>query len=360
MVALQPMTHSIHIIGSAKLGGAESFFMRLVIALNASGHKALAVSRPQSLVANAIGKQAPQAHVTMKNQLDLVSRHRISQLIRREQPAIVQTYMTRATILTHLKPDRGVCHIARLGGYYKVKRFAHAHAWIGNTRGICDYLIREGLPARRVFYIGNFVPPVQHPDPAQRQQLRHALGIPDDAWILTAAGRFVHKKGFDTLLAAWENLAGQSAGRPLHLILIGDGPERQTLQQQAAKLKHADRIHWPGWQTDPGPWLSLADLHICPSRHEPLGNVILEGWAWGKPVISTNTAGGQELIQSGKNGVLIPVEDASAMATAIRDCLENENLRTQLATAGQHTAAKQFSQEKILGDYLALYQQLSS
>ncbi len=354
------MTQSIHIIGSARLGGAESFFMRLVMALNSAGHRAVAVSRPRSLVAGAIGKQTPQTHIAMKNQFDFVSRYRIAQLIRREQPAIVQTYMTRATMLTHIKPGRGVCHIARLGGYYKVKRFAHAHAWIGNTHGICDYLIREGLPTQRVFYIGNFVPAVHPTSQTQRQQLRHDLGIPDDAWILTAAGRFVHKKGFDTLLAAWERLDGQTAGRPLHLILIGDGPERQNLQRQAAKLKHAHRIHWLGWQTDPGPWLSLADLHICPSRHEPLGNVILEGWAWHKAVISTETDGGRELIQSGENGVLIPVADPKAMSHAIRRCLENEDLRTQLAAAGHRTAASQFSQAKILDDYLALYRQLST
>ncbi len=353
------MTHSIHIIGSQRLGGAESFFMRLVTALNAGDHAALAVSRPGSEVNRALQGKAPQYPVAMKNQLDIASRWRISRLIKRERPAIVQTYMTRATMLTHVRPSSGVCHVARLGGYYKVKRFAHAHAWIGNTRGICDYLVREGLPADKVHYIGNFVADLKHLDSAGVDRLKREMGIPDDAWVLSTAGRFVAKKGFDQLLAAWARLGDEVAGRPVHLILVGDGPDREALKQQASRYANAERIHWPGWQTDPSPWFSLADIHVCPSRHEPLGNVILEGWALGKPVISTETLGGKELITAGENGLLAPVDDAAGLADAIRQCLLDDDLRRGIAESGHQTLQREFSSERIVNDYLALYSQLA-
>ncbi len=349
------MTHSIHIIGSQRLGGAESFFMRLVSALNARGKTALAVSRPGSGVNLALANRAPQYPVAMKNQFDFASRWRIGRLVRREQPAIVQTYMTRATMLTRIPASWGVRHIARLGGYYKVKRFAHAHAWIGNTRGICDYLIREGLDARRVHYIGNFVADLRPLNAADAARLRRDMGIADDAWIISAAGRFVGKKGFDLLLAAWAQLGDAVAGRPAHLILVGDGPERATLQRQAEGYPHAERIHWPGWQRDPSPWLGLADVHVCPSRREPLGNVILEGWTLGKPVISTRTLGGEELITPEENGLLVPVDDAGGLAEAIRRCLMDADLRGQIAEAGQQTVQREFSEQRIVDDYLQLY-----
>ena len=85
--------------------------------------------------------------------------------------------MGRASRLTHLPPNGTAVHVARLGGYYKIDGYyRHAHAWIGNTQGICDYLIREGLPASRVFLIGNFVPAAISLSAGDRTALRQRYG----------------------------------------------------------------------------------------------------------------------------------------------------------------------------------------
>ena len=76
---------------------------------------------------------------------DPISRLEVSRLIGRRRPHIVQTYTGRATRLTRLSRQNESVHVARLGGYYKVGGYRHAHAWIGNTKGICDYLVAAGL-----------------------------------------------------------------------------------------------------------------------------------------------------------------------------------------------------------------------
>jgi L-malate glycosyltransferase len=350
---------SMHIIGSRRLGGAESFFMRLALGLKDSGQDVVAVSRAHSLVARELAGRLEQFHASMSSPWDLWSRWKISQAIRRHRPDIVQTYMTRATVLTHVRPGAGPVHVARLGGYYRVRNFRHAHAWIGNTKGICDFLIEGGLPSGKVFHIGNFVDEPAAPDAARLQALRLQLSIPQDAYVVTALGRFARKKGFDVLLQAFARLPDDIHGRPVHLVIAGAGSEGAGLQAQAARLRHPAHVHWPGWQTDAGPCYDLADVFVCPSRHEPLGNVILEAWAHRKPVVSTATLGAVELMTPGQDGLLVPVEDAPAMARALQQCLEDEPLRRQLAQAGQRKVQQHFSKQAIVRQYLELYRQLA-
>lgn len=350
---------SLHVIGSRTLGGAEGFFMRLVLALQAAGEQVAAVDRARSLVAAELAGHVEQFHAPMSSPFDLWSRRKISRIVKRWRPDIVQTYMTRATVLTHLRPERGAVHVARLGGYYKVDRFRHAHAWIGNTRGICDFLVRGGVAPERVFLIGNFVASPAPTAEARLRELREQLGIAPDALVVTAMGRFVPKKGFDTLLDAFDRLPADVGGRPVHLLVGGDGPERERLHRQASRLRRAAQVHWPGWQTDTAPYYDLADVFVCPSRHEPLGNVILEGWTHAKPVVSTATVGAVELIAAGDDGLLTPVDDAAALAAALLQCLRDEGLRHRLADAGRRKVQSRFSQPAIVQQYLDLYRRLT-
>ncbi len=350
------MIHSMHIIASPALGGAENFYMRLVRALHETeGHRVLAVNRRKSAVGLELGADLPQAQLGMRSTRDVLSMWQIRRLIRAERPAIVQTYMTRATTLTRVARESGAVHIARLGGFYKVKYFRHAHYWVGNTRGICDYLVSHGLPAERVFPISNFVDEGRPVSEDERHTLRHALGLPEDAYTVLALGRFTHKKGFDVLLDALARLPVQLAGRPVHLVLLGAGKVGEALEQQAEQLGLASRVHLPGWQTDPAPFFALADVFVCPSRHEPLGNVILEAWAHGVPVVSTTTDGGLELIRPGSDGLLVPIDDAHAMAGTLKEVLLDERLRSSLAQEGRQTLRLRHGKAAIVQAYDELY-----
>jgi L-malate glycosyltransferase len=354
------MTKSIHIIGSRMLGGAESFYMRLINALQQSGDQSIAINRPNSLVAKELSGCVPQYHCKMRNQWDFLSRMVISKVIKQEKPDIVQTYMTRATILTHVSQGKGPVHIARLGGYYNIKRFQHAHAWVGNTKGICDYLVDHGLPADKVFYIGNFVGEVQSSDQTRIFSTRKQYDIESDALVIFALGRLVYKKGFDTLVHAFDQLPGEINGRPLHLIIAGDGPMSEDLQTKTQKLTSRNRIHWAGWQTDASDYFHMADLFVCPSREEPLGNVILEGWAYGKAVVSTRSMGGVELITNKHDGLLVPINHPQEMAKAMQQVLEDDSFRESIAQQGNARVNSQFTQQVIVSQYQDLYQQLLS
>jgi glycosyltransferase involved in cell wall biosynthesis len=351
---------SLHIIGSKGPGGAERFYTRLVAALHARGHTVLAVNPPNSQVARELGEKIPQRHVPMRSIMDLVSRWQIRRIIRRFRPDIVQTYMGRATRLTRLRHGRTPVHIARLGGYYNLKGYRHAHAWIGITQGICDYLVRTGLPAGRVFHIGNFVPATSPVTRDDLTSLRTSLDIEDAARVVVSTGRLHPVKGFEDLLAAFSLLPDTVAGQPLYLVIAGDGPLRDQLHAAADRLGIDRRVRWCGWQNETGPFLELADLIVCPSRKEPHGNVILEAWSHRRPLVSTDTKGGGELITDGVDGLLVPRKDPRRLAAAMKELLYDARLRQQLVQAGLATIKYNYNEEKIVNAYADMYVALES
>jgi len=353
------MISSMHIIGSQHSGGAERFFIRLVDGIAATGNPVLTICRKSSSVARDLPCTIEQAHVPMKNFLDVWSRWRISRIVKKLEPHIVQTYMGRATRLTHVPKTSGAVHIARLGGFYKLAGYRHAHAWIGNTKAVCDYLVDNGFPRDRVFYIRNFVEPASGYNVDELANLRKKYGIPVEAKLLVAVGRLVEKKGFQDLLKAFSGLPADIGGAPLYLMVVGDGPMARQLKIQAVSEGVADRVVWPGWQAQPDPFYALADIFVCPSRHEPLGNVILEAWSHSKAVCSTLTHGARELIEHEKNGILVPCEDTGKMTEALRQMLlASESSIRALGDQGFHEIINNFSRDSVVNEYLELYRKL--
>lgn len=349
---------SLHIIGGKGLGGAEMFCARLVNALHADDQAVSAVTAPASPLCAHLAPAIRRYHVPMLGVWDVYSRWQIRSLVARTRPHVVQTYMGRATRLTHLPFASGAVHVARLGGYYDLKGYRHAHAWVANTRGLCDHLIRGGLPADRVHHIGNFVD-IPASTPAERlRTLSEEFMIPDDAWVIVALGRLHPAKGFDDLLRALALLPGAVHGRTPMLLVIGDGPVGGRLRRLAHDLGISGRIRWTGWRTDIAMFLHRADLFVCPSRQETLGNVILEAWAHGSPVLSTRTAGPAEFASHGDNCWLVPVGDARAMAAAIELLLRDDPLRQRLAREGQAEVRARHSAEVVVSAYRTLYSHL--
>lgn len=353
---------SIHILGSRQYGGADQFYVRLIRALQQEGQEVIPINRAGSPVAKALTENGPaQVHLPLANQWDFWSSWQIRRIVGRYQPCIVQTYMGRATRLTRLDPKSEAVHVARLGGFYKIEGYyRHAHAWVGNTRAVCDYMVSNGLPSDRVFQIGNFVPNPVRISPQYRRELREQYGISEITVALFALGRLIEKKGFSDLLQAFAKLEPEYRGRPLLLMIAGKGGDERKLKSLCSKLGLDDRVRWLGWQ-NPEELYLVADLFVCPSRHEPLGNVILEAWSYGLPVISTRTDGARELIDDDQSGLLCAVSDPKDLADRMRDAIAaSEATRKGLVQAGYQRIEQRHSRAAVVKAYLDLYQYLLS
>src|SRR5260370_21578233 len=269
-------------------GGAETFFLRLAVALQRAGElqRVLIRSDPaRSRSLRAAGVAV--AELAFGGPFDLATRLAFRREIAAWHPDIVLTWMSRAT---RLCPRGDFVHVARLGGYYDLKYYRRCDHLIGNTRAIVDYAVAQGWPRERIDYLPNFVP--------DANATVAKTGVPDDtpprARLAVALGRLHPNKGFDLLLHAL------AATRAVDLWIAGDGPLRLKLERIASCLGVARRVRFLGWREDGSAVLARAHLLVCPSLHEPLGNVVIEAWSAGLPVVATASDGPAGLIEDGR------------------------------------------------------------
>lgn len=340
------MTRLVQLMAGAEHGGAEAFFTRLTIALQRAGQEQRVALRPYPARVAAL-KAAGIAPVELPFRgglFDVATRRGLRALIEEYRPRVVLSWMNRATSLC---PRGDFVHVARLGGYYDLKYYRRCDHLIANTRGIAAYLTANGWSAERVHYLPNFPTVASAAAPALKEQR-------PDAPLALALGRLHHNKGFDTLLEA---LARTDR---IYLWLAGDGPERAALERQAHRLRLNDRVRFLGWRDDVPSLLATCDLLVVPSRHEPLGNTVVEAWAAHRPVIATETAGPAELIAAGQTGVLVPIDNAEILAMTLERVADDRDLRRRLADAGYARYVTEFSDTRIVGAYRSLFAKVAA
>lgn len=307
-------------MAGAEAGGAELFFERLAAAMHDTGDAVLPVIRRDAGRAERLAAAGLlPAQLRFGGALDLVTRPRLGTMLRAFAPRVAVAWMNRAARMT---PRGSWVLSGRLGGYYDLKYYRRCDHLIGNTRGIVDWIIRQGWPAARVHYLPNFAPDLLGAVAA-------ALPTPPGVPVVLALGRLHRNKAFDVMIRALPLLPG------IHAVIAGEGPERPALLALARQEGVSDRLHLLGWRTDQGALLAACDVLACPSRHEPLGNVVIEAFSAGRPVVAADAAGPVELIQDGVTGLLVPREDPQRLADAVGAVLAAPALSARLAAAGR-------------------------
>ena len=339
------MTRLLQVMAGAPNGGAEVFFTRLAGALSEIGYPQKVVIRQnrdryRQLQENGVDV----TEMGFGGRFDFLTTRKLKKLALDYQPDIVLTWMTRAT---QKMPSGNFKHVARLGGYYDLEKYKKCDCLIGNTRAIVNYMTNQGWPSDRTIYIPNFVD--------ERRGLpleRSTFDTPAGAPVILALGRLHENKGFDVLLEALSDLPD------VFLWLAGEGPQKRFLTRMANNLKVSDRVRFLGWRLDAPNLLATADALICPSRHEPLGNVILEAWAQERPVIAAASDGPKELIQNGKNGFLCEIDNASNLADTIQKILSDSGLAKEIARDGAKTYKSNFSKNIVVGKYQDFFEKV--
>jgi glycosyltransferase involved in cell wall biosynthesis len=327
------------IMAGALAGGAELFFERLTGALVRAGETVLPVIRRDAARAaklRAAGIEPVQ--FGFGSPLDFVTRPRIATALRQFGPRVAVAWMSRAARFT---PPGSWVLVGRLGGFYDLRYFRHCDHLAGNTHGLVEWITRQGWPASRVHYLPNFVTDLAGVSPVSRA----SLGVPDGAPMLLALGRLHSDKAFDVLIRALPRLAH------VHLVIAGEGPGRASLVALARRHGVADRLHLIGWRNDTGALLAAADALVCPSRIEPLGNVVLEAWSARRPIVAASSDGPRELIAHGQTGLLVQPEDHVGLANALAVVLEDRARAAALADAGRARYEACFAEAPVVAHW---------
>ncbi|GAB6053689.1 glycosyltransferase [Magnetospira thiophila] len=340
----------IQAMAGARVGGAEAFFVRLAQALQKTGIEQELLIRTHPRRADRLRQAgATVTELPFGGLLDLRTRLGFRRRINAFQPDIVLTWMNRATAFCPSKVHGGgFVHVARLGGYYDLKYYRQCDHLIGNTQDIVDYLVREGWPRERAHYLPNFVQTERQPPLSRRE-----YSTPERAPVILGLGRLHENKGFDVLIRALTRVPGA------YLWLAGEGPERAALEALAGHLGVLPRVRFLGWREDIPALFAAVDLFVCSSRHEPLGNVVLEAWAQGVPVIAAASQGPSALIAPERTGLLVGVEDASSLAQAMNYLLQEPEIARALSVQGRAAYEKDFSEDSVVARYMDFFRKVS-
>jgi glycosyltransferase involved in cell wall biosynthesis len=319
------------VMAGARHGGAEGFYERLCLALHAAGEEVLPVIRRDAERAARLraGGLAP-VELGFGAALDLLTGPRLRRVLEGFAPDVTVAWMNRAA---RFAPKGPWTLVGRLGGYYDLRYYRRCDHLVGNTRDIVRWIAGQGWPAARVHYLPNFVDDLAGASPA---------ALPGAAPRLLAMGRLHPNKGFDIAIRALALIPRA------HLAIAGEGPERAALEALAREAGVAERVAFLGWRSDIGALLAACDVFVCSSRHEPLGNIVLEAWSASRPVVAAAAQGPSELIADGETGLLVPVDAPEALAAAIRGLLDDPQRAARLAAAGRAAFARDFTEAAVL------------
>ncbi|WP_372965621.1 glycosyltransferase family 4 protein [Marinobacter sp.] len=168
-------------------------------------------------------------------------------------------------------------------------------------------------------------------------------------FLVGQVGSLFRIKGYHLTIEAARIL--ESRHPNLQIVFLGKGPELENLKRQAQGL---ESVEFVGHQADVGNWLEAMDLLVFPSLQEGLGSTILEAMQHGTPVVGSDVGGIPDIINNGRNGLLVPREDSAALADAIQSLMESEALRRKFAEQAS-LDLERFSPEAVGQAYLELY-----
>lgn len=237
-------------------------------------------------------------------------------------------------------PYPGLAFFHRLIGFVIRFVWRQASGVIANSRGL-QRLAQKATPDVPIQVIPNGV---------DIELFSPTLAKPAaDKIRVLFTGRVVYQKGLDVVLRALTQAAA-----PVELEVVGDGDDRPALEKMAAELGLRDRVRFAGWapRTDLPAHYRAADIFVLASRAEGMPNVVLEAMACGLPVIATQVAGNEELVQEGVSGLMIPPEDVPALAHALEKLAADEALRRQMGEAGRRRVNDEFTWQQIARQYL--------
>lgn len=231
---------------------------------------------------------------------------------------------------------------------------------LANSAAVGRLLVEtDGVRPEKLVVIPNFVDesafdPIE---PGQAEALRQELGLPADALVVGVVANLRPVKDHQTLLRAIALLEPAWRDRT-HVVLIGEGSERQPLQALARELGLGDRVHLPGSRSSTPNLHHLFDVSVLCSLHEGFPNSLVEAMAAGRPIVATNVGGIPDAVTPGENGLLVPAQSPDALAAGIGVLLANPDRRRAMGEAGLRRARRDFRAETVIPQLEAVYEQL--
>ena len=322
----------------------------------------------------------PHLHREISPVRDLLATFRLARMIREQRPVILHTHTAKAGAIGRLaalfagkaRPPVVVhtFHGHVLRGYFGPLRTAFFRTLERLLARIADTLIAVSPEVRDDLVALKVAPPekftvvrlgielderVAAADEARRRT-RKVMGVPEQRFLVGWIGRMTGVKRGADVLRAFRRLRDQ--GINATLCMVGDGPERDELEQLAGELGLMHDCLFAGYQEDVGPFFSAFDAFVLPSGNEGTPVTAIEALASGCPVVATRVGGVPDVVRDGTDGFLVEPGDLDSLADALARLASDPELRREMGEAGRERVLPRYAVERLIDDVDALYRRL--
>jgi glycosyltransferase involved in cell wall biosynthesis len=368
----------VHLITSLQTGGAETMLVRLLSSFKNSTSEHVVIYFKSGPNAALIKQSGIEAHHVqgLLSPYDPVGLKRLVSLCKALKPDIIDSSLWSANIASRF--------LARHLGIPLINQFhsnVRDHGTLRNTlekltitmpdhiiavshsarQALEEHIIsklsprKQSLVNARISVIQNGI---DHQAILAQGAIKPAHSMPNNAFVVGAVGRLVTIKRYDNLLKAFARARAQLDN--LHLLIVGDGPERQNLEALSATLGINAHVTFAGSTPSAAPFYPLMNCFVLSSQSEGLSVAMLEALCFGLPVITTHDSKQHDVITHGVNGYLVAPSDNEALANALIEVARNKAATHAMKSANEALVANHFSLTKMSERYTHLYKKLTA
>lgn len=358
------------VLHSLCVGGAEILAARLARNLQDEFRFVFACLDDAGFLADELSRDGFPVHVLRRQPgFDWRLVRTLSQLFRREQVDVIHAHQYAPFAYCAMArgwwSKQGIVfteHGRHQPDYPRPKRiFANKYLLrpqdtaIGVGEAVRQALIQnEGLPPQRVQVIYNGIDLTKFdPDAPRREAIRNELGFAANDFLIFQVARLDYLKDHATALRMMARI--KRTDRPIKLVIIGDGPERATIERLQTELQLESSVRLLGQRTDVARLIQAADALLLTSVSEGIPLTLIEGMAAGLPIVATDVGGVGEVVISETTGLLAPAKDDAQLASQVVRLLENRDWGRTLGIAGRARAEQQFSEPEMHRHYREQY-----
>jgi len=362
-----PRRSILHIVAPGPVGGLESVVLALAGAQARAAHdvRVFAVTgedgESHPFVTRLSDAGVEVLPFLASGRSYALERRAVDESCRRIRPHVVHTHGYRPDVLdAGVARRRGIPTVTTVHGltggdwknrlyeYLQRRAFRRFDAVVAVSRPLAAHLGRSGVAPERLHVVQNaFAPP---DNPCARDAARRRLGVPAASFLIGWVGRLSHEKGADVLLHAMPALRQRDAVA----VIVGDGPERASLEGRAAALGVGDRVLWKGVVEDMGRLFSAFDAFVLSSRTEGTPIVLFEAMSAAVPIVATRVGGVPDVVTD-REALLVAPENPAALARAIESVMLDAGSARARAVAARTRLDQDFGVEPWLARYDEIY-----
>jgi glycosyltransferase involved in cell wall biosynthesis len=361
----------LQISSAQSLGGGERHLADLANGLAGCGHDVYVALRPNSPVIAELDRVSRENILTLplRNSLDAKSAQALSRFVRRNKIQIVHAHMARdyplAAYATRRNPGARLIitrHVLfSLNRLHRIT-LSRAARVIAVSQAVATQLKADGtVPSEKISIVLNGIDTAKFAKAKaefDRPRFLESWNLPQDSLLVGTVGELTPLKGQEEFLRAAVEIVKQF---PMTRFIIAGidhsrGHQHRTqLEKLIGELGLTDHVSLVGWLEDLAQLYCGLDVFVSASHTESFGLAIAEAMASGVAVVATGTEGARELIEAGKTGLLVPINDVDKLAEDLLLLLQEKNERIRLGNAAQHAASANFGLERMIAETEEIY-----